>query len=58
MMDNKNCKCGKPSTHEMWSAKTGNVYQCCECHIKSGGAPADWHSGCMVAYKKLKEVEE
>jgi len=47
----KKCKCGKAAMHESWSAKTGNVYQCCECYVKEGNPPSDWHSGCMLAYK-------
>jgi hypothetical protein len=37
--------------HESWGAKTGKVYQCCECYVKEGNPPSDWHSGCMLAYK-------
>ncbi len=28
---------------------------CCECHVKSGSPPADWHPDCMKAYQAKKE---
>ena len=48
------CACGKPSRHS--SGKGGVVvYRCCQCHMKNGGIPADWHPECMVIYKQRLE---
>lgn len=38
------CACGRPANH--W---VGGVHLCCECHVKAGHAPADWHPDCMRA---------
>ncbi len=47
------CACGKPSNHESWRMGV-TTHQCCECHIKSGGIPADWHRVCMSTYNAMK----
>ena len=50
----EDCACGKRSSHGIW--KNGkNFYQCCECYIKDGNPPADWHDDCMKAYRDLKQ---
>lgn len=50
----KKCKCGKPAMHKYWTVNTGDKYMCCECHVKNGGAPSDWHLECMEIYNKIK----
>lgn len=48
------CDCGKPARHEA-SYLDGRkvVLQCCECYVKEGNPPADWHSDCMIAFERL-----
>jgi len=33
--------------HTVSKPDTIKRYLCCECHIKDGGSPADWHPKCM-----------
>jgi hypothetical protein len=51
MEDNYLChKCHeRPANHTV-----GDIRLCCECYVKDGNAPADWHIACMKAYEKLK----
>lgn len=45
------CVCKKkPSNHSV-----GDRRLCCKCYVKEGHAPADWHRGCMEAYKMVKD---
>jgi hypothetical protein len=30
---------------------------CCECYVKAGHAPADWHPECMEAAAALEEAK-
>jgi len=48
-------ECGRPSSH---SVSVGAVTRrlCCACYVREGGAPADWHQGCMAAAYKAKAV--
>jgi hypothetical protein len=56
IMEQNLCGCGKPSQHENWSMKNGKRYLCCECWVKEGNAPADWHYDCMKTYSELKGI--
>lgn len=49
------CKCGKPAMHTTykWWEDPSRVDQCCECYVKDGNAPSDWHQDCMKTYKNL-----
>jgi hypothetical protein len=29
---------------------------CCECYVKAGHAPADWHPDCMAAAAALRDA--
>ena len=31
---------------------------CCECYVKEGNPPADWHPVCMETYRKLQQDDE
>ena len=49
------CKCGKISSHTTF--KNGNkVRLCCNCYVKAGNAPADWHFGCMQEAGRIKDL--
>jgi len=37
------------------SHSVGNRELCCECYVKEGNPPADWHPKCMETYKKMKK---
>lgn len=52
-MTTKVCtKCGgKPAKHKYGDGQD----LCCECHVKNGSAPANWHDDCMKAYRELKK---
>lgn len=41
---------GRPSQHRIGL----DGYLCCECFVKDGNAPADWHTNCMRTYRELK----
>lgn len=32
----------------------GSEYMCCECFVRSGHAPADWHRMCMATYHLMR----
>ncbi len=43
------CACGRKASHEIWKPGSDTPeYLCCECHVKAGHAPTDWHYECMV----------
>ncbi len=44
----------KPANHTLtrWWKKPETEHLCCECHIKSGGSPADWHLDCMRIHRR------
>lgn len=48
------CICGRLARHREYFKGKESFY-CCECYVKAGNAPSDWHSECMSTYKKLKD---
>jgi len=48
------CACGKPSGHQTFLPDGRTFCQCCECHVRSGGIPADWHKVCMKTWGELQ----
>ena len=42
--------CGNPETKHT----VGAVRWCCECYVRAGYPPADWHYNCMRVFKELK----
>lgn len=49
------CSCGKPASHTIYGGV--KKFQCCECYVKAGNPPADWHSLCMATYNKMMTSE-
>lgn len=45
------CKCGQPASHTM-----GDKRMCCDCYVREGNPPADWHAGCMRTWKSIKKA--
>lgn len=43
-------RCLSPSSH--WTSGEGRL--CCRCYVLSGGSPADWHHGCLLAATEIK----
>ena len=43
----------KYAKHTVYSNKHGDEFFCCECYVKHGNPPADWHKECMETYNKL-----
>jgi hypothetical protein len=35
----------------------GNGWLCCECHVKAGHQPAEWHPECMAAAAALERAK-
>lgn len=56
MEQSRMCKCGKPAAHETkrWWDNPKTTYQCCECYVREGNPPADWHPLCMSVYAAVK----
>lgn len=50
------CSCGKPSSHTIYDDGF-KKFQCCECYIKAGNPPADWHPLCMKTYNEMMTSE-
>lgn len=53
------CPCGRQGMHETfccWETPQRS-YQCCRCHVRSGDAPADWHTECMAEYQVMKDAD-
>lgn len=48
------CDCGKPAMHTV-SYRDKTSHLCCECNVRGGGAPADWHRGCMEAFREIEQ---
>ncbi len=46
------CKRENPR-HASWSVKNGHRELCCECHVKEGNAPSDWHQECLYTYRQM-----
>lgn len=47
--------CDKCYEHEAMHHETvgsTNRKLCCECYVKEGNPPADWHTVCMRVYKE------
>jgi hypothetical protein len=34
----------------------GDTEMCCECYVKAGNPPADWHLVCMATYDNFKKT--
>jgi hypothetical protein len=41
-------KCGGVALH-----RVNDTLLCCECYVKAGYSPADWHPDCMSVYRAL-----
>lgn len=41
----------RPASHHV-----GDRWQCCECYVSDGYAPADWHPACMKAYAERSDA--
>jgi hypothetical protein len=41
------CGCGATSDHTI-----NKVGLCCACYVAAGNPPADWHLGCMAAFRE------
>jgi len=52
----KCCRCKSAANHTVFSGGEKRLL-CCKHYVEEGGPPADWHSGCMAAYKRRLEVK-
>lgn len=43
----------RPARHSIYQHGKERTL-CCECYVKEGNPPADWHSGCMETYHAMK----
>lgn len=52
----KTCRiCGtKEQVYHEVCGENGIEHECCECHVKGGHPPADWHYLCMKTKRELK----
>jgi hypothetical protein len=41
--------------HRRWARHRDNG--CCECHVKAGRQPAEWHPECLAAAAALREAK-
>ena len=52
------CQCDecneRPAMHTKWEGEK-KTRLCCQCHIKQGHPPAEWHPLCMEAYNSSKD---
>jgi len=46
------CACGKEYSHTI-TLNRKTTRMCCECYVKAGYPPADWHKDCMETVKVL-----
>lgn len=37
--------------------ETSTGHLCCECYVKEGNSPAEWHKNCMKTYNEIKKEE-
>ena len=48
--------CGKNTALHYYALETDNFWnRCCDCHIASGGSPADGHDDCIEAVKRRRK---
>lgn len=54
MIRSRQCRhCGKHAAHSI-----GREWECCECYVRAGHAPSDWHPVCMETKAKMREEKE
>jgi len=53
-MSEKTITCGKCHKHQAMHHQ-GSKHLCCECWVREGNPPADWHSVCMKVYASLRK---
>jgi len=44
-------RCARVANHIEYG-ENGKRLLCCKHYVEEGGLPANWHSGCMTAYKQ------
>jgi hypothetical protein len=50
----KHLLCEKCQTNRS-QHEVGKRHLCCECYVKEGNIPFDWHRLCMETYEKIKK---
>lgn len=50
-------ECDKCRDHQAMHSD-GDRRLCCECYVKEGNPPADWHSMCMAVYHELARSQK
>jgi len=48
--------CRRPASHST-SIHGHTLRRCCECYVKDGNPPADWHPLCMITYNQMRDDE-
>lgn len=49
------CACGRPPDHAEYSPEEDvRHFYCCECWVRAGNPPADWHARCVATYAALQ----
>lgn len=47
------CQCGNVAMHTTYQYGE-HRYECCECYVRSGAAPASWHPECMATFRHME----